>query len=206
MLPCPFPNVFPSLLAATLREEYWILSMKRAIRRVLRRCILCFRLKPTTTTQLMENLPDIRVTPSRAFAHTGLDYSGPFSVKILRNKTSKAYLCVFVCMAVKAVHLEFVSDLTTNAFLNALKRFIARRGKCLTLMSDNGKNFVGAKNELQKIVRNLLSETDSGTKIMDFMVDNSIQWSFIPPYSPHPYGWFMRGCNKICKISFKNSY
>ncbi|XP_043485177.1 uncharacterized protein LOC122513015 [Leptopilina heterotoma] len=130
--------------------------MRGATRRVLSKCVLCFRLKPAVSSQMMGNLPEVRVTPSRPFANVGLDYAGPFNIKVSRNKTGKAYLCVFVCMAVKAVHLELVSDLTTNAFLNALKRFISRRGKCLTIMSDNA--------------------------------NNSIKWSFIPPYSPHMGG------------------
>ncbi len=41
----------------------------------------------------------------------------------------KAYVCVFVSLSVKAVHLELVSDLTSVAFIAALRRFISRRGK-----------------------------------------------------------------------------
>ncbi|XP_018362820.1 PREDICTED: uncharacterized protein LOC108761001 [Trachymyrmex cornetzi] len=75
----------------------------------------------------MGNLPASRVNPGRPFAQAGVDYAGPFSIKISRNKTGKAYLAVFVCMATKATHLEVVSDLSASAFINALKRFIARR-------------------------------------------------------------------------------
>ncbi|XP_043474298.1 uncharacterized protein LOC122506270 [Leptopilina heterotoma] len=167
---------------------YWILSGRSAIRNVLRKCILCFRLKPTCPTQLMGELPKERVTPSRVFAHTGLDYAGPFAIKISRNKTSKAYLCLFVCMATKAVHLELVPDLTTNGFLNSLKRFVARQGKCISLSSDNGKNFVWASNELRRIVQALFSESGSRSKILDFVATNSIKWNFIPPQAPHMGG------------------
>lgn len=165
--------------------------MRNAIRRVLKKCILCFRLRPVTATQLMGILPRSRVSPARVFTHTELDFAGPFNVKVSRNVTSKAYLCVFVCMTVKAVHFKLVSSLLTDAFLNALKRFIARRGKCSTLMSDNGRNFIGANNELRRIVTSLLSDDESKSKIMNFVANNSIEWSFIPPYSPH-----MRGCGR----------
>lgn len=64
----------------------------------------------------------------------------------------KAYLCIFVCFATRAVHLEVVSNLTTDCFFlkNCLKRFIARRGKCKNMFSDCGTNFVGARNEMQR--------------------------------------------------------
>ncbi|XP_018368312.1 PREDICTED: uncharacterized protein LOC108764524 [Trachymyrmex cornetzi] len=95
----------------------------------------------------MGDLPESKVTPkSRAFGHTGVDYAGSFSIKISRNKSGKAYLCLFVCMTTKAIHLELVSDLSTEMFLNALKRFISRRGKCESIMSDNGRNFIEATN------------------------------------------------------------
>lgn len=77
----------------------------------------------------MGNLPEIR-TPSKAFLNVEVDYGGPFSIKVSRNKTAKAYLCLFVCLATHAIHLEVAADLSTTAFLNALKGFIARRGKC----------------------------------------------------------------------------
>lgn len=99
----------------------------------------------------MGELPRERVTQARPFYHTGVDYCGPFYIKEkkLRNRAKvKVYVSVFVCLAVKAVHLEIVSELTTDAFIAALKRFIARRGKCRSIHSNNGTNFVGANNQL----------------------------------------------------------
>ena len=62
----------------------------------------------------------------------------------------KSYVCAFVSLSVKAVHLELVLDLTTEAFIACLRRFVARRGKPSLIWSDNGKNFVGAKRELEE--------------------------------------------------------
>ncbi len=62
----------------------------------------------------------------------------------------KVYVCVFVCMVTKAVDLEMVTDLTSEAFLAALCRFIGRRGCPETLAMDNGSNFVGAQKELRE--------------------------------------------------------
>ncbi|XP_018403051.1 PREDICTED: uncharacterized protein LOC108779974 [Cyphomyrmex costatus] len=119
-------HVGPQGLLTHLRSMYWPLSGRRVIRLVLRKCVACFRVRPKSQTQLMGDLPKERVTPARAFINSGVDYAGPFSIKLSRNKTGKAYLCIFVCLTTKATHLEIVSDLTTTAFLNALKRFVAR--------------------------------------------------------------------------------
>ena len=39
------------------------------------------------------------------------------------------YGVIFTCLTVQAVHIELDPDLTTDAFLLTLRRFIARRGK-----------------------------------------------------------------------------
>ncbi|KYM98106.1 hypothetical protein ALC62_11199 [Cyphomyrmex costatus] len=175
----------PQGLLAHLRCNYWPLSGCQTIRRVLRKCIACFRVRPSEKTQLMGDLPKERVTPHRAFINSGLDYAGPFPIKLSRNKTGKSYLCIFVCLSTKAVHLELVSDLTTTAFLNALKRFMARRGRCANLFSDNGTNFIGANNELQALSRMIKGEREN---IERFLADQSVQWHFIPAHSPHMGG------------------
>lgn len=143
----------------------------------------------------MGSLPASRVTPAPPFARTGIDYAGPFSIKISRNKTGKTYLCVFVCFVTKAVHLEVVSDLSTVAFLNTLKRFIARRGKPTNLYSDNGTNFVGANNSLKEMYQLI---RDSNTAIHDYLTMQAIEWHFIPPQAPH-MGGLWESAVKSCK-------
>ena len=84
----------------------------------------------------MGELPPARVQPSRPFLTTGVDYAGPIQLRVgtTRSKiiTKGCYIAIFVCFATKAVHIEVVSSLTTEAFLAALRRFIARRGKTQT--------------------------------------------------------------------------
>ncbi len=109
----------------------------------------------------MGQLPKARVIPSPPFTITGSDFAGPFSLKKGHTRKPviiKAYLCIFVCFSTKATHPECVSDLSTEAFLAAFKRFIARRGLPREIFSDNGSNFKGAHNDLQKLYQELPSK------------------------------------------------
>ncbi|XP_062557361.1 uncharacterized protein LOC134222234 [Armigeres subalbatus] len=76
----------------------------------------------------MGRLPEARVVPSIPFSRTGVDFAGPVYIKVGLRKTVrvKAYICIFVCLAVKAIHLELVSDLSSAAIIAALQRFVSR--------------------------------------------------------------------------------
>ena len=87
-------------------------------------------------------------------------------------------------MAVKAVHLEAVSDLTSEAFISALKIFISRRGKPSQILSDNGTNFVEANNHLKEMYKFLAAKATQD-QVMKFTTSQQIKWSFIPEHSPH---------------------
>lgn len=93
-------------------------------------------------------------------------------------------MAIFICLATKAVHLELVSDLSTDRFLQALRRFVARRGRCASIYSDNGTNFVGARNKLQDFLK-LLKSRDHHDAISKECAKDGIQWHFIPPSAPH---------------------
>ena len=96
----------------------------------------------------------------------------------------KAYICVFVSLSVKAVHLELVSDLTSEAFIACLRRFISRRGKPTLLWSDHGTNFVGSKRIVQELFE-FLQKTTTNKVIANFCSSQGIQWDFIPERTPH---------------------
>lgn len=135
----------------------------------------------------MGDLPSNRVTPAQPFSKTRVDFCGPIYVRegSRRNvKRTKAYIAVFICMTVKAIHLEVVSSMTTDAFLGAFKRFISRRGVPSDVFSDNGTNFVGANRELDEL-RNLLSSEETKNKIIDNTALEGIKWHFIPARAPH---------------------
>nr|CAH7758363.1 unnamed protein product [Callosobruchus chinensis] len=165
-------------LLCAIRQNHWILHGHRVIKTILSKCIVCFRCRPKNIIQKMADLPSHRVTPLRPFYVSGVDFCGPFLIKDgkLRNRAIiKAYLCIFICFTTKAVHLEAVRDLSSQAFLNALHRFVSRRGICHTLYSDNATNFVGSNNELTKISQEILNFT-TDPEVANFMLNNSISW------------------------------
>ncbi|GFU86297.1 integrase catalytic domain-containing protein [Trichonephila clavipes] len=172
----------PAVLQAALRENFWIISARDAVRRVVRRCIPCFRNRPRFTEQIMGDLPESRVCPSSVFQRTGIDFAGPFLIRSSKGRGSrntKCYICVFVCLATKAVHLEVVSDLTSKAFIACLKRFVARRGKPSEIFCDQGTNFYGASRDLRKEFRQLMKDA-----VHQFLVTD-ITFHFNPPSAPH---------------------
>ena len=184
------------LLLSFIRQKYWIPDARNVLRKITQKCLTCFRLKAATATQLMGQLPEVRVKPSKPFTNTGVDYSGPFFVKQggKRSKTFvKCYVALFICLSTKAIHLELVSELSTEAYIASLRRFIARRGLCNNIYSDNGTNFVGAEKELKKII----FEEESTERISKFAVQQGINFHFIPPCSPHMGGIWEAGVKSM---------
>ena len=99
-----------------------------------------------------------------------MDYAGPVYVKrghVRKPTVVKAYICVFVSLSVKAVHLELVSDLTTEAFIATLRRFIACQGKPSLVWSDHGSHFVGAQKELRELA-NFLEDQKTQNTVSQF--------------------------------------
>nr|CAH7729802.1 unnamed protein product [Callosobruchus chinensis] len=184
----------PQLLLANIREKYWILGGRNLVRRVTHSCVTCFRVKPNDSRYIMGDLPKERVTPCRPFLNAGIDFCGPFSIKDKKTRkynVTKGYVCLFVCMATKALHLELATELTSEAFLACLHRFFARRGKSLHLYTDNGSNFIAANKELRNFLKH------NSNKFNDSLGRDDITWHFMPPRAPHFGGLWESGVKTI---------
>jgi len=157
------------------------------VKTITHQCLTCYKFKAQATRQLMGELPSSWVQPSRPFLTTGVDYAGSISLRLgtTCSKTiTKGYIAIFVCFATRAVHIEVVTSLTTEAFLAALRRFIARRGKPRTIFSDNGTNFQGEANQLHEIY-NMLQSSSEMARVQGFLANEGCDWKFIPPHGPH---------------------
>ncbi|XP_061724911.1 uncharacterized protein LOC133530870 [Cydia pomonella] len=189
----------PQLLLSGVREHFWPTKGRVLARSTVHNCLTCKRLKAKTMQPIMGNLPKSRVVPAPPFETCGVDFAGPFSILNKKGrgaKVSKCYLCLFVCFFTKAVHLEVVSDLSTNSFILSLRRFISRRGKPKTIYCDNGTNFVGANSELQRMLK------ASQEPVNGFASSNGIDFKFSPAYSPNFGGLWEAGV-KAAKFHLK---
>ena len=166
---------------AALSTRYWILSGREEICEWEKECPVCRRQKSKPCSQIMAPLPTSRLKPSlRAFTKLAVDFTGPFiTVQGRGKRCEKRYLCLFTCLATRAVHLGMAYGLDMDSFLNAFYRMGSRRGLPEEIFSDNETNFKGADAELKSLVREL------DEKINQSIANKGVVWHFNPPLAPH---------------------
>ena len=181
-----------------LRNKFWIPDGINTVKKHVRSCQICARYNAKTMQQQMAALPSARVNFSRPFTHTGIDFAGPIEIRSSGGrgqKTFKGYICIFICFATKAIHIEAVGNLTSKAFIAALRRFASRRGQIRYLYSDNGTNFVGANKILGKMDKS--EKKQYNQEIEKALAENGIEWRFNPPAAPHFGGLWEAGVKSI---------
>ena len=140
----------------------------------------CRKLYAPAKVQLMAELPKERFTLNEPpFSHEGTDLFGPLLTKTNRSRT-KQYGVIFICLAVRAIHIKIAYSLDTSSFIQALRCFVARRVPVVEIKSDNGTNLVGSKRELREAIQNW-----NGKQIHHFLLQKGIDWSFNPPGASH---------------------
>lgn len=182
-------------MLSTLRQRYLIPQANSAIRKLINKCTVCRRLDRKAEEQKMANLPEDRLIPDKPpFTNVGVDYFGPFEVKRGRS-TVKRYGVLFTCLTIRAVHIEIADSLDTDSCINALRRFISRRGQVSVMRSDNGTNFVGAERELREALEDL-----NHNKIENTMLQKGIKWIFNSPSASHQGGVWERQIRTVRRI------
>lgn len=173
------------LTLINLRQSFWVIGGRAPVRSYILKCVTCARYRAQRAQQLMGQLPASRVTPVRPFHTTGVDYAGPFLLKTFQGrgaKTYKSWIAVFVCFVSSAIHLEVVTDYSTEAFLKAYRRFVSRRGVSSVLYSDCGTNFQGANKFLKQLFRSGFQEN---AQLVHSLARDGTRWIFSPPSAPH---------------------
>ncbi|XP_058509227.1 uncharacterized protein LOC131475275 [Solea solea] len=173
---------------------YWIPGINRAVAAHLHQCVTCRKLRRVTEEQRMADLPSERVDPSPPFTYCGMDCFGPFLTKHGR-KVQKRYGLLFTCLCCRAIHIEMLDDMSTDAFINGLRCFIAIRGAVRQLKSDQGSNFIGAKNELNEALR----QVDTN-RLTTFLADRQCDFSMNAPHSSHVGGVWERQIRTVKNV------
>lgn len=160
-------------IVSSLKTSFYAFGLRRMTKTVVRECISCRRHDSRPCSQAAAPLPDLRVTPAPPFAVTGIDFAGPLFSADYPEK--KLYILLFTCAVIRAVHLELTESMSLVDCMQAIRRFVARRGIPSVFYSDNARTFVAASLEVHKVFGHLAPK-----------------WKFNVPRSPWWGGWFER--------------
>lgn len=193
---------------AYLRPRFWFLRIGMAIKSFTHRCPVCIRYRKQAGEQLMGQLPAVRVTMAEPFSRVGVDFAGPFKLKKLPGKqmplrqaasmpyreppTVKGWIVVYVCLVTRAMHLDVVQGLTVEEFLETFAKLISRRGLCNEIWSDNGTTFVGANNEMARVLKEW-----NGKIPHEQLAAYGTTWRFITPSAPFQGGIWEGGVKTV---------
>ena len=156
-----------------LRTKYWVLRGRAFVKKIIHRCVVCRKFEaPHYRVPPPPPLPPFRVQEKPPFSFVGVDFAGPVYIKLSKcsEGAEKAWIVLYTCCVVRAVHLDVVVDLSTQAFIRSFKRFSARRGLPTLLVSDNGKTFKGASKLIKKIM--------SHETVIQHLMGLRIEWKF----------------------------
>ena len=130
---------------------------------------------------------------------------GPFQVKIGRKTLKKAHVIIFTCMTTRAIHLELVTDKSTDTFLMALRRFASLRGHPINCWSDCGTNFVGAQKYLREVMQDWDIPRIQGVLSNEFSC--TFKWEWNVSRASHQNGVvesLIKNVRQALNASFKN--
>ncbi|CAD5233280.1 unnamed protein product [Bursaphelenchus xylophilus] len=166
----------PRATLCWLRNNFWIPKGMRSTMSQIRRCPECLgKYRKPFEKPNPDALPQERITQAVPFENVGIDAFGPYRIQTEAG-LRKRWGCIFACMVTRAVHLEVLEDMTSEAFMRAFKRFVATRGVPLRIITDNGTNFVGAEDQIRAY----------------YAPERTIYWKFNDPRCPWKGGFYER--------------
>ncbi|CAC5406219.1 unnamed protein product [Mytilus coruscus] len=184
-------------MLAVLRQHYWILGANAIIKTLIAKCVQCRKYQGALGKQKMASLPEERLkADDPPFTRIGIYFFGPFEIKQGRSVV-KRYGVIFTCLNIRSIHLELAHSLDTDSCINAIRRFIARRGVPEFIRTDNGTNLVGSERELREEINRW-----NMNRMQEFMIQRHIQWEFNPPSASHFGGVWERLIRSVLKALF----
>ncbi|EPB69630.1 Pao retrotransposon peptidase [Ancylostoma ceylanicum] len=172
-----------------VHQTYWIPKLRSQVTKIIRMCVPCQKFNNLAYKYPEQgDLPSRRVTRSRPFAHIGLDYFGPLQVKGSEEKADKCYGCIITCLVTRLIHLDIISDASTVAFLQMLRRFFARRGTPISITSDNSPTFALGQTILSECRQHALDDPAIAREVST----REIEWKYITPFAPWQGGVYER--------------
>ena len=165
-----------------IRQTFGIPKARQRIKSLLHRCTTCRRHSgkpyPLPTPP---PLPAMRMCDVASFTVTGVDFTGALYAQ-MNGAESKVYICLFTCATTRAIHLEIVTNLSTETFLLAFRRFVSHKSMPRIIVSDNGSTHLSAAEELKELL--------SSRSLMESLSQHGVIWKFIQKCTPWYRGWW----------------
>ena len=168
-----------------MRETYWVPRIRQLVKSVIRECRVCRRNFSQPRIPRMADVPPARLGIGESvWCHTGTDVFGPLMVK-QRRSSVKRWIILFVSMSIRAVHMEILSNMTSDSMLCSLLRFSARRGSSVRhFYCDQGSNYIGSSRELKQLLKCFGNDEN----FVAALAKEGIDWHFNPPKASHMGG------------------
>ena len=156
-----------------VQQQIWVIGLRNALRSIKSKFFRCRKLAVQPVDPLIADLPKERIKGNvKPFKNTGLDFFGPIEVTVL-CRTLKHWFCLIAYLVTRAVHIDVVNGLDTDARMLAIRIFMFRRDKHHTIKNDNGTNSVGAARDFSECFNEWNQETS-----FEHLARGQIIWSF----------------------------
>ncbi|XP_068739253.1 uncharacterized protein [Montipora capricornis] len=179
------------LTLTELRARFWIVQGRKFVKKLLYKCVICQKLegKPHQAPP-SPPLLEFKVKECPPFAYTDVDFAGPLYVKNHTGRQQRVWICLNTCYVTRAIHFDLVPSLATSALLRSLRRFSARHGTPLLMVSDNGNTFKSAAPEIKRLMND--------PEVKQYFAKARMKWCFNLKKAPWWGGIFER-LVKMCE-------